>query len=239
MFLHLGQVPTLVVSSADTVKEIFKTHDLNFSSRPKMKVAEVFFHSYKDVAFSPYNEYWRQVRKIAVTQLLSAQRTESFRSIRKEEGDLMIKRITQSCTSATPVVDLSEILPSLAMDVTCRVALGWKYSGDDNGGGWDFLRLVKEFLYLSGTFNIGDFIPALAWVNHFNGFNAMLDRTSKEMDSFLESVIEEHIHRRGGQGHVDDFVDVLLQIEKEDPINGVPFARDNTKALILVVIFTI
>ena len=35
MLLQLGQVPALVVSSADMMKEIIKNHDIAFSSRPK------------------------------------------------------------------------------------------------------------------------------------------------------------------------------------------------------------
>lgn len=36
MFLRLGFVPTLVVSSARMAEEVMKTHDLEFSSRPSL-----------------------------------------------------------------------------------------------------------------------------------------------------------------------------------------------------------
>ncbi|CBI19818.3 unnamed protein product, partial [Vitis vinifera] len=44
MFLRLGFVPTLVVSSARMAKEVMKTHDLEFSGRPSMLGLKNRFH---------------------------------------------------------------------------------------------------------------------------------------------------------------------------------------------------
>ncbi|RVX15120.1 Cytochrome P450 83B1 [Vitis vinifera] len=51
MFLRLGFVPTLVVSSARMAKEVMKTHDLEFSGRPSMlglKKVQSFRHIRED-----------------------------------------------------------------------------------------------------------------------------------------------------------------------------------------------
>ncbi|PIA51607.1 hypothetical protein AQUCO_01100449v1 [Aquilegia coerulea] len=53
MLLHLGYTPTLVVSSAKMGREIMKTHDVVFSTRPITTAVKEFLYSGKDVAFAP------------------------------------------------------------------------------------------------------------------------------------------------------------------------------------------
>lgn len=73
MLLHLGSVPTLVLS-ADAAREVMKTNDLIFSNRPESSVALRLLYDTKDVSVAPYGEYWRQLKSIYVLQLLSNKR---------------------------------------------------------------------------------------------------------------------------------------------------------------------
>jgi hypothetical protein len=84
MFLYLGNAPTLVVSSADMAREIMKTHDIVYSNRPKTIAANMLLYGCKDVAFSPYGEYWRQARKICVLELLSLKSVQPFKYVWEE-----------------------------------------------------------------------------------------------------------------------------------------------------------
>jgi hypothetical protein len=239
MLIHFGSVPTLVASSADAARDIMKTHDLIFANRPKSSMFEKLLYNYKDVASAPYGEYWRQMKSLSVLHVLSNKRVQSFRAVREEETFLVIEKIKQSCSSGH--VNLSEVFVNLTNDVTCRVALGRKYSAGE--GRRKFKELLCEFGELLGALSLGDYIPWLAWVSRVNGLDARAEKVAKLFDDFLEGVIEEHIdcQRRGGNRngndleneHQKDFVDVLLQIQKENVI-GFPIDRVSIKALILV-----
>jgi len=157
--------------------------------------------------------------------------------VREEETFLVIEKIKQSCSSAS--VNLSEVFANLTNDVVCRVALGRKYSSGE--GGRKFKEFLGDFAELLGGVSVGDYIPWLAWVSRVNGLDARAEKVAKQFDDFL-GVIEEHqnCQRRGGNGngsleneHQKDFVDVLLQIQKENVI-GFPIERVSIKALILV-----
>lgn len=41
--------------------------------------------------------------------------------------------------------------------------------------------------------NLGDYIPWLAWANGVTGLDAKVGKVAKEMDEFLEGVLDEHI----------------------------------------------
>ncbi|XP_059658926.1 cytochrome P450 736A117-like [Cornus florida] len=238
ILLHFGSKPVLFVSSADAAREIMKTHDLIFSNRPKSSILRRVFYD-KDVAFTPYGEYWRQVKSICVLNLLSNRRVQSFHRVREEETALLIEKIKHAASSSP--VDLSEMIVSLTNDVVCRVALGRKYSRISKSGR-KFKDLLRDIGELMGEFNLGDYILWLAWLNQINGLNARVEKIAKELDEFLEGVIEDHIDSKkkesngGGSGDQDkkqqDFVDVLLEIQRENT-DGFLLQRDSIKALIL------
>ncbi|KAL2490856.1 Cytochrome [Abeliophyllum distichum] len=221
MMLHLGSVPAVIVSSADAAREIMKTQDLIFSNRPKLSIPDKIVYGSKDIAFAPYGEHWRQVRSICVLHLLSNKRVQSFRYIREEETDLLIQKIRQSSSSSTSVTNLSDLLVSLTNDTICRVALGRKYS-DEAEGSTKFELMLKEIMELSGTFNAGDFIPWLKWMNKVNGLDARVDKVARLFDEFLSGVVEDHRNRMQGKTDRDDssndadLVDLLLEIQREN-----------------------
>ncbi|KAK3439857.1 hypothetical protein EUGRSUZ_B00199 [Eucalyptus grandis] len=236
MLLRLGRVPVLVVSSADAAREIMKTHDLIFANRPKSKIFEKLVYDYKDLSMAPYGEYWRQMKSVFVLQLLSNKRVQSFRPVREEEVANLIADIEGLLSSASPTtVNLGERFAALTNDVVCRVALGRKY------GGKRFKAILMEFVELLGALSFGDYIPWLAWVDRVSGLDERLDKVAKELDGFLDEVVEEHVEKRMNcEGGVDvqegkeDFVDILLSIQKDSSV-GFSIDKITIKALILLV----
>lgn len=242
MLVHFGSKLVLVASSTDAALEIMKTHDLIFSNRAKSTIFDKIHFGRKDIAAAPYGEYWRQVRSICVFQLLSNKRVQSFRCIREEETSIMVENIMRRCSSsASGAINLSEILMTLMSDVICRVTFGRKYSEGEDGR--KCMELLREAVELFGTFDVGDFIPWLGWLNRFNGLNARVEKVVKMRDEFSESVIEEHRNTKKGKlnNNIDetneesglDFVDILLQIQKESS-TGFALQSDSVKAIFMV-----
>ncbi|KDP36606.1 hypothetical protein JCGZ_08422 [Jatropha curcas] len=86
MLLQYGRVPTVIISSAEAAKELFRINDLNSCSRPRMAGTGRLSYNYLDIAFTPYGDYWREIKKICVLELFSAKRVQSFQSVREEEN---------------------------------------------------------------------------------------------------------------------------------------------------------
>ncbi|CAN0880818.1 Cytochrome P450 71D10 [Linum grandiflorum] len=62
MHLQLGEVSTVVVSSAELAKEFLQTNDFNFGTRPYLPSAHTIFYQGRDVAFGN-GKYWKHMRK--------------------------------------------------------------------------------------------------------------------------------------------------------------------------------
>ncbi|XP_059669258.1 cytochrome P450 71D9-like [Cornus florida] len=82
MHLRLGQLSFVVITSAKYAKEMMKTHDIVSASRPCSLATDII--SKNDIAFAPYGDHRRQLRKLCILELLSAKRVQSFRPIREE-----------------------------------------------------------------------------------------------------------------------------------------------------------
>ncbi|KAJ0765868.1 putative cytochrome P450 [Helianthus annuus] len=152
MLIHLGTVPILIASSVGAAREILKTHDVSFASRPKLNIPSKISYACKDIAFSPYGEYWRHVKSIAVLHLLSNKRVQSYRYVREEEMSHMMEKIRRDSES---VVNLSELVVSLTNNVVCRVSLGKRYDGRN------FKNVLDRTVTLLGSFSVGSYIPSL------------------------------------------------------------------------------
>nr|AKJ23355.1 CYP71AJ25 [Thapsia garganica] len=228
MLLKFGSVPVLVVSSADAAREILKTHDLVFSDRPISSVANRLFYNGRDVAFALYSEYWRQVKSMCVTQLLSSRRVHSFHNVREEEVALLIRNIEYP---PSKIVNLSDLLAELTQNVVCRVALGRKYESGDKGNSYKIL--LGEIMELLGySRSMGDFFPLLGWVDWLNGLKAKVEKAANEVDTFLEGVLRDHPSTvASNNGYANkDFVSILLEIQNTDA--GSSMDKDCIKALI-------
>ncbi|XP_048494564.1 6,7,8-trihydroxycoumarin synthase isoform X2 [Beta vulgaris subsp. vulgaris] len=135
--LRFGRIPVVVVQSAKLAKEVLQTQDLNFSNRPQFVGSQKLSYNGLDIAFSQYNEYFREVKKISVVHLLNSKRVESFAPIGQEEVLRMIKTIS-SLSSASKIVDLSELLTAYSSSNICRIAFGKRLNGN-------LSRLEKTF----------------------------------------------------------------------------------------------
>ncbi|XP_060204543.1 cytochrome P450 71A4-like [Lycium barbarum] len=236
MLLHLGSKPVLIASSVEAARDITKTHDHVWSNRPKSSIATGLSYGSKDVAFTPYGEYWRQIRSVSVLHLLSNKRVQSYRDVREEETSNMIEKIRQEYDSSNSVIDLRDLLSCMTNNIISRVATGRTYNEGESG--IVVKALLEELLELLGIFNIGDYIPWLKWVNKITGLNTRVKKVAKDLDAFLESVIEERMIRNKKEeysaGEAKDFVDILLEIQNGKE-TGFPLQRDSLKAILLVI----
>ncbi|KAB8102042.1 hypothetical protein EE612_033250 [Oryza sativa] len=127
--LRLGSVRALVVSSASMAEAVLRHQDHVFCGRPQQHTARGTLYGCRDVAFSPYGERWRRLRRVAVVHLLSARRVDSFRALREEEVASFVNRIRAASGGGGGVVNLTELIVGLTHAVVSRAAFGKKLGG--------------------------------------------------------------------------------------------------------------
>ncbi|CAN1285596.1 Cytochrome P450 71B35 [Linum perenne] len=113
MSLQLGHAPTVVISSSDGARQLMKDNDLDTCSRPLGAGAKKLSYNYLDVAFSPYSDYWREMRKLFIFELLSMKRVHAFSYARDQHVDKMVERVKEAAARGEPV-NLSKLVFNVA-----------------------------------------------------------------------------------------------------------------------------
>ncbi|CAO2841642.1 unnamed protein product [Amaranthus hypochondriacus] len=230
--LRLGEVPTLVISSADLAAEVMKTHDAVFCSRPLLMVAKELFYGASDIGLAPYGEYWRQARKISVLELFTAKRVQSFRSIREEEAVELMNDLRSMDGCA---VNLSKMMFGLTFNITTRIAFSKKGKEQE-----EFRAFTGAVTKASSGFSIADLYPSIEFLHSISGTKRKFKELVQESNRILDPIIDDHrAKKRSGdqdQQH-EDLVDVLLKFHKDNlkTHNNQEFSLsiDNMKAIIL------
>uniref|UniRef100_A0A0D9WSG6 Cytochrome P450 n=1 Tax=Leersia perrieri TaxID=77586 RepID=A0A0D9WSG6_9ORYZ len=226
MLLRLGEVPTLVVSSRDAAREVMKTHDTAFASRPLSATVRALTSGGKDIIFAPYGEYWRQLRKIAVTELLTARRVLSFRPIREEEVAAMLRAVARAA-SAGRAVEMRAALSALVADTTVRAVMGDRCKDRDV-----FLRKLDRSIELSAGLNPADLWPSSRLAGCLSGAVRQAEECRDTVFAILDGIIQEHLDKSGSGGAAgEDLLDVLLRIQKEGRLQ-IPLDMDAIKSVI-------
>ncbi|XP_024520859.1 cytochrome P450 71A1 [Selaginella moellendorffii] len=216
MSLRFGHVPVVVASSPAAAKEFLKTHDAAFASRPLSAVGRIFVHYNADIAFAPYGDSWRHLRKIATLELLTARRIDMFQGARMEEVRSMCQSLLGVNNCETGIVDVRGRLSALTFNLITFMLMGKRYFGKDaenDEGAKKFLNVIAGTFEVCGEFPIGDYFP---WLPKFlDPAEHRMHSLAKSLHEFLMDNISEHENKRNNSeknSTEDDFLDILLSL---------------------------
>ncbi|WOG97579.1 hypothetical protein DCAR_0416920 [Daucus carota subsp. sativus] len=230
LHLRLGLVHVVVASSADVAAQFLKTHDAKFSNRPPNSGAKHIAYNYQDLVFAPYGPKWRKLRKICSVHLFSAKALDDFRHVRQEEVGVLVNGLAGAGKRA---VHLGQLLNICATNALGRVMLGKRVfsygtsAGTGDAKADEFKDMVVELMTLAGVFNIGDFIPALEFLD-LQGVAKKMKKLHARFDSFLNKILEEH----SSSGNAD-LLSTLLSLKDVEDSEGGRLTDTEIKALLL------
>ncbi|XP_002534439.3 premnaspirodiene oxygenase [Ricinus communis] len=229
MHLQLGEVPTIIISSPETAKQVMKTHDTSLADRPFILATAIVTYNLQDVAGAPYGEHWRQLRKICTLELLTVKRVQTFRSIREEEVSKAIESIASSAGSA---VNISKTVTCLTYGIISRAAFGKVWKGEDV-----FVPNVQKLIQAASGFNLADTYPSIRFLHVISGIKSKIESLHKGIDVILEDIMNEHKTKKATAKteeteEVEDLVDVLLKLQDNGDLQF-SLTDNNIKAVIM------
>lgn len=235
MYLKLGQVDTVVISSPTAAQEALREKDRSLASRPSLLGSEIICYGNRDIAFAPYGDYWRSLRKMCTVELLNASKVRRFAAIRDSETMSLVREIRCACGEP---VDLGGLLLSCTNSVTGRAAFGNRCSRELTA---DFLSAISVVISNISGLCVSDLFPSLRFVDALTGTKRRLRRAHQRLEDVFARIISDGEARRaerkgtgagGDDGDDDDLLSVMLRIRDEGEFE-IPINNTNIKAIIL------
>lgn len=94
----------------------------------------------------------------------------------------------------------------------------------------EFWELVRSISKVLGQPNVSDFFPVLRRFD-LQGIRKRIGVLQQRLDGIFEEMIERK--RKEGEKEKEDFLDFLLEVEKEGHDGKIPFTMDHIKALLM------
>uniref|UniRef100_A0ACD5VWQ6 Uncharacterized protein n=1 Tax=Avena sativa TaxID=4498 RepID=A0ACD5VWQ6_AVESA len=154
MTVWLGTVPAVVLSSPEAAREALRTHDADCSSRPPSAGPRLLSYGYKDVAFSPYSDHVREMRKIFILELLSRRRVQAACYARDVQVEKLVRNLTSMGANPVPIAD--HIFATVD-GIIGSFAFGENYATEQFKG--EFVPVLNESTVMLGSFAAEDFFP--------------------------------------------------------------------------------
>ena len=219
MHLTLGRQSVVVASTPEAARLLLKDHGGSFLDRPADDAAPMLLaYGAQDLVFAPYGPKWRRLRRECSLGLLGPQALADWAGTRREEVGQMVQAVL---SRRGQEVDVPELLFCAMANMIGQAVVGRRVLDDARGeAAREFKEMVVELMTTAGFVNIGDFVPAVAWMD-LQGLGRRMRRLTAKLDRVWTRLLSDHeasmAARKKQEGsRRPDLVDRLIACRGED-----------------------
>ncbi|KAK2644576.1 hypothetical protein Ddye_019771 [Dipteronia dyeriana] len=161
--LRMGQRNLVVVSSPDLAKDVLHTQGVEFGSRTRNVVFDIFTGKGQDMVFTVYGEHWRKMRRIMTVPFFTNKVVQQYRYGWEDEAAHVVEDVRKNPEAATNGIVLRRRLQLLMYNNMYRIMFDRRFESEEDPL---FIKLKalngeRSRLAQSFEYNYGDFIPIL------------------------------------------------------------------------------
>ncbi|KAJ6798557.1 trans-cinnamate 4-monooxygenase-like [Iris pallida] len=163
LLLRMGQRNLVVVSSPELAREVLHTQGVEFGSRTRNVVFDIFTGGGQDMVFTVYGDHWRKMRRIMTVPFFTNKVVAQYRRHWEDEAAAVVDDVRADPAAAREGVVLRRRLQMMMYNNMYRIMFDTRFDRMDDPL-FERLRALngeRSRLAQSFDYNYGDFIPVL------------------------------------------------------------------------------
>lgn len=239
--LQLGSRLGILITSPSAAREVLKDQDITFANRD-VPVAGLIATGGRDIVWNPYGPEWRMLRKVCVLKMLSNATLDKVYMLRRRQVQQTVGYINSK--SGSPV-NVGEQIFLTILNVVTNMLWGGSIEGEARAAlAADFRHAISEVTEILGLPNISDFFPALAPLD-LQGIAKRMGKPVNKLNETIDKIIDQRLKVEresagsAAAGEFKDFLQFLLQLNKDEEDSKTPMNMEHIKALLVVSFFTV
>jgi trans-cinnamate 4-monooxygenase len=218
--LRMGIRNLVVVSSPDLAKEVLHTQGVEFGSRTRNVVFDIFTGNGQDMVFTVYGDHWRKMRRIMTVPFFTNKVVAQNRVGWEEEARLVVEDVKADPASATEGVVIRRRLQLMMYNDMFRIMFDRRFESvnDPLFNKLKALNAERSILSQSFDYNYGDFIPILRpFLRRY--LNRCTNLKTKRMKLFEDHFVKDRKKALEQTGEIRCAMDHILEAERKGEIN--------------------
>ena len=161
--LRMGQRNLVVVSSPELAKEVLHTQGVEFGSRTRNVVFDIFTGKGQDMVFTVYGEHWRKMRRIMTVPFFTNKVVQQYRHGWESETESVVNDVKNNAEASVGGIVIRKRLQLMMYNIMYRIMFDRRFESEEDPLFVKLKALNGERSRLAQSFdyNYGDFIPIL------------------------------------------------------------------------------
>ncbi|KAJ4827264.1 hypothetical protein Tsubulata_028109 [Turnera subulata] len=216
MSLEIGQVTTVVISSASVAKEILQKHDSIFSNRTIPNAARALDHHEFSMVWLSVTPAWRNLRKVCNSYIFTSQKLDDNKELRHKIVQELLADVQEHCLAGESV-DIGQAAFRTTFNALSNIVFSLDLRDSSSETVQKFKEEVRGALDELGRPNLADYFPILRYID-LQGIRRRTGFHFRKIFELFDQIINERLQARNMEGYIpaNDMLDTLLSISEDN-----------------------
>lgn len=166
MTLHLGSMTTVVVSSNEAARVMFKNHDTVLAGRKIYESMKGDIGNDGSLITAQYGPHWRMLRRLCTAEFFAMGPLDAMRGVRAKCVDQMVQNIRDAAAApASKGIDVGRFFFLMAFNLIGNLMFSKDLLEPGSERGAKFFYHAGKTMEFAGRANVADYFPVVRWAD--------------------------------------------------------------------------